>query len=137
PPGSTKGMAPGVDLPALIGLGSGGGCNAGALPGAGRPPAAVEEGCELDVAESVAGVWVAAQPLSSRDKRPTCNMRTGLNIIILMETVYITHPSCRLHEMGGGHPERPARLDAINDQLLASGLMNLIGHRQAQPAARA
>ena len=39
--------------------------------------------------------------------------------------------------MGGGHPECPARLDAINDQLLASGLMNLIGHRQAQPAARA
>jgi len=54
-----------------------------------------------------------------------------------METVYITHPSCKLHEMGRWHPECPARLDAINDRLLASGLMNLIGHMQARAATRA
>lgn len=39
-----------------------------------------------------------------------------------METLYITHPSCRLHEMGDWHPESPDRLDAISDQMLASGL---------------
>ena len=46
-----------------------------------------------------------------------------MNIIFLMETMYLTHPACRLHEMGSWHPESPQRLDAISDQLLASGLM--------------
>jgi acetoin utilization deacetylase AcuC-like enzyme len=53
-----------------------------------------------------------------------------------METLYITHPSCRLHEMGGWHPESPERLDAISDQLLASGLMPLLQERAAPEAAR-
>ncbi|WP_459618000.1 histone deacetylase family protein [Bordetella sp. 2513F-2] len=52
-----------------------------------------------------------------------------------METVYLTHPSCRLHEMGDWHPESPQRLDAISDQLLASGLMSYLDDRQA-PAAQ-
>jgi acetoin utilization deacetylase AcuC-like enzyme len=39
---------------------------------------------------------------------------------------WISHPDCRLHEMGAGHPERPERLDAINDHLLATGLMALL-----------
>ena len=39
-----------------------------------------------------------------------------------MSTAFITHPDCLLHDMGAGHPESPARLQAINDQLLASGL---------------
>ena len=39
-----------------------------------------------------------------------------------METLFITHPSCRLHDMGEWHPESPLRLDAISDQLLSSGL---------------
>ncbi len=51
-----------------------------------------------------------------------------------METLYITHPACRLHEMGNWHPESPQRLDAINDQLLASGLMSYLVHEQAVPA---
>ena len=33
----------------------------------------------------------------------------------------ITHADCLKHEMGAHHPERPARLDAIEDQLIASG----------------
>jgi len=53
-----------------------------------------------------------------------------------METLYITHPSCRLHEMGGWHPESPERLDAISDQLLASGLMPLLDVRTAPEATR-
>jgi acetoin utilization deacetylase AcuC-like enzyme len=39
-----------------------------------------------------------------------------------MITAYFTHPDCRLHDMGPGHPESPHRLDAIEDRLLVSGL---------------
>ncbi len=41
-----------------------------------------------------------------------------------MTTLYITHADCRLHDMGPGHPECPARLDAIDEQLNGSGLMS-------------
>lgn len=51
--------------------------------------------------------------------------------MILMQTLYITHPACHLHEMGNWHPECPARLDAINDQLLANGIHSLLPERQA------
>jgi len=51
-----------------------------------------------------------------------------------MTVAYITHPSCRLHDMGRGHPECPDRLDAIEDQLIASGLLGLL-HRHEAPAA--
>lgn len=39
-----------------------------------------------------------------------------------MTTAYLHHPACALHDMGGGHPERPQRVAAIGDRLLASGL---------------
>ena len=39
-----------------------------------------------------------------------------------MTTAFFSHPECRLHDMGTGHPECPQRLDAINDHLLATGL---------------
>jgi acetoin utilization deacetylase AcuC-like enzyme len=39
-----------------------------------------------------------------------------------MSTVFYSHPACRLHDMGAGHPECPARLDAITDHLRATGL---------------
>jgi acetoin utilization deacetylase AcuC-like enzyme len=39
-----------------------------------------------------------------------------------MATAFITHADCYRHEMGRGHPERPERLGAIEDQLIASGL---------------
>ncbi|MFO1339347.1 MAG: histone deacetylase family protein [Burkholderiaceae bacterium] len=39
-----------------------------------------------------------------------------------MTTAYFSHPDCRGHDMGSGHPECPARLDAIEDHLLATGL---------------
>ena len=41
-----------------------------------------------------------------------------------MTTAYITHPDCLRHEMGAGHPERPERLSAINDQMRSAGLMS-------------
>jgi acetoin utilization deacetylase AcuC-like enzyme len=39
-----------------------------------------------------------------------------------MTTAFITHPDCLKHDMGAGHPEQPARLTAIEDQLIASGI---------------
>lgn len=54
-----------------------------------------------------------------------------------MQTLYITHPACHLHEMGSWHPECPGRLDAINDRLVASGLMDFINEQTAVPATDA
>jgi acetoin utilization deacetylase AcuC-like enzyme len=48
-----------------------------------------------------------------------------------MATAFYSHPECRLHDMGEGHPECPQRLDAIADQLLASGLDIALQHREA------
>lgn len=52
-----------------------------------------------------------------------------------MPSALYTHPACRLHAMGAGHPECPERLDAITDQLRASGLADLIEQRQAPEAS--
>ena len=38
-----------------------------------------------------------------------------------MAIAYISHSDCLLHDMGL-HPEQPARLNAINDRIIASGL---------------
>ncbi len=48
-----------------------------------------------------------------------------------MTTGYFSHPDCKLHDMGRGHPECPARLTAIEDRLLASGIRDLLAHREA------
>jgi acetoin utilization deacetylase AcuC-like enzyme len=52
-------------------------------------------------------------------------------------TGYFTHRDCWRHEMGPGHPECPARLDAIQDRLLASGLDMALDKREATAAALA
>ena len=54
-----------------------------------------------------------------------------------MATAFYSHPECRLHDMGEGHPECPQRLDAIADQLLASGLDIALQHREAPLATLA
>ena len=46
-------------------------------------------------------------------------------------TGYFTHRDCWKHEMGAGHPECPARLDAIEDRLLISGLAPVLDRREA------
>lgn len=48
-----------------------------------------------------------------------------------MLTAYLTHPVCLKHDMGEDHPECPARLHAIEDQLIASGLMQFLDQHQA------
>ncbi len=48
-----------------------------------------------------------------------------------MSTAIYSHPDCRLHDMGAGHPECPQRLDAIHDYLLATGLESALEARIA------
>jgi len=50
------------------------------------------------------------------------------------KTGFYTHPSCRKHEMGVGHPECPERLDAIHDWLLATGVLDALEQHQAPQA---
>lgn len=48
-----------------------------------------------------------------------------------MSTAFYSHPDCREHDMGRGHPECPQRLDAITDHLRATGLDIALDIREA------
>ena len=52
-----------------------------------------------------------------------------------MTTAFFSHPDCRKHDMGTGHPECPARLDAIEDHLIAVGLADVIERHDDAPLA--
>ena len=52
-----------------------------------------------------------------------------------MTTGLFTHSICAAHEMGSWHPECPARLAAIQDQLIVSGLDPFLEHVDAPPAS--
>ena len=48
-----------------------------------------------------------------------------------MPTAFYSHPDCRRHDMGRGHPECAQRLDAIQDHLRATGLDVALEFRDA------
>ncbi len=48
-----------------------------------------------------------------------------------MSTAIYSHPDCARHDMGDGHPESPARLQAIADQLIRAQINDLLAHREA------
>ncbi len=48
-----------------------------------------------------------------------------------MATAFIGHADCMKHDMGAYHPECPARLAAIDDQLISSGIAGYLQHHQA------
>jgi len=52
-------------------------------------------------------------------------------IVRSMPTAYISHDDCLKHEMGAYHPECPARLSVINDQLIAAGVSQLLAPYEA------
>ena len=54
-----------------------------------------------------------------------------------MATGFYTHPECLLHDMGPWHPECPGRLQAIEDQLIASRIDALIEREEAPLADEA
>ncbi|HVE54211.1 MAG TPA: histone deacetylase family protein [Ramlibacter sp.] len=51
------------------------------------------------------------------------------------KTGYFTHPDCRRHDMGRGHPECPERLDAIEDRMLASRMLDVVERRESPLAS--
>ena len=53
-----------------------------------------------------------------------------------MATAFIHHPDCMLHDMGSQHPESPDRLTAIEDHLLATGLIQHVISEEAPKASR-
>ena len=53
-----------------------------------------------------------------------------------MNTAYLTHPLCLKHDMGEDHPECPSRIQAIEDQLIASGLLHFLDHQEPIKATR-
>ena len=51
-----------------------------------------------------------------------------------MAVTVLSHPACNRHHVGAEHPENPARLHAISDQILSSGLEFVIHQRDAKQA---
>ncbi|WP_261324471.1 histone deacetylase family protein [Microbulbifer agarilyticus] len=49
---------------------------------------------------------------------------------------FFSDPACHKHDMGDDHPECPARLDAIQDQLLSSGIEYVLRFFDAPQATR-
>ena len=50
-------------------------------------------------------------------------------------TLLVSHPACSTHDMGEGHPERPARMRAV-DQALESEIFQMLARDQAPRASR-
>src|SRR2546425_5181921 len=53
-----------------------------------------------------------------------------------MSTSVVWHPACRLHQAGGGHPERPERIAAVLEALRAPALAADVEWVEAAPALR-
>ncbi len=43
-----------------------------------------------------------------------------------MAIAYISHPECHRHDTGEGHPENARRISAIEDQFVATGLLDVL-----------
>ncbi|HET7295787.1 MAG TPA: histone deacetylase [Gemmatimonadales bacterium] len=52
-------------------------------------------------------------------------------------TPVLWHPACGLHDAGPGHPERPARLEAVLAALRVADLSSAVAWHEATPATRA
>ena len=82
-------------------------------------------------------LWTAARWRRDRLMRPHVT-RKSERAKDSMNTAFYSHPDCRGHDMGQGHPECPQRLDAIDDHLLATGLdaaLERTRRRRSPPAA--
>jgi acetoin utilization deacetylase AcuC-like enzyme len=53
-----------------------------------------------------------------------------------MVTAFLSHPLCLRHDPGYDHPECAARLSAIEDALVGSGMMDHLLRLEARPAGR-
>jgi acetoin utilization deacetylase AcuC-like enzyme len=50
--------------------------------------------------------------------------------------LYISHPLCKKHDNGQGHPENMQRISAIEDQLIAQGLLDFMLMHEARRATK-
>jgi acetoin utilization deacetylase AcuC-like enzyme len=48
-----------------------------------------------------------------------------------LATAYISHPECNRHDTGEGHPENSRRISAIEDQFVATGLLDVLRYYEA------
>ena len=68
---------------------------------------------------------------------PGVYLRLVFHTPFAMSTAYISHPECRLHDMGHQHPESPSRLGAIGDRLLSAHLFDHLSYYEAPLVHRA
>jgi len=71
--------------------------------------------------EETAGVANDADTATVSGVRPHAVAATRARI-----TAWYAHPDCAQHEAGEWHPESPARLGAIEDRMIASGLAEVV-----------
>jgi len=57
-------------------------------------------------------------------------MRTAVRVGYCFDRLFLEH------DAGAGHPERPERLDAVNDGLNRAGLLDVLRPLAARPATR-
>lgn len=53
-----------------------------------------------------------------------------------LPVAWITHPTCRLHQIDEDHPESPLRLSAIEDRMIAVGQADFMTRYEAPEATR-
>jgi acetoin utilization deacetylase AcuC-like enzyme len=53
-----------------------------------------------------------------------------------MTMALISHPDCLLHDMGKDHPEQPAQLQVVDDELINSGLNTILKYYSAPCVTR-
>ena len=82
------------------------------------------------------GGFNARKCSEQRGLRPRSHPSRAHDILNDVALAFITHPDCLLHEMGEGHPERPERLAAIEDTLIALRLDYVISRYEAPLATR-
>src|ERR1700760_2194065 len=73
----------------------------------------------------------ARRSTETRRARSPCAAPKTRRTIRTMATGFYSHPDCLLHDMGQWHPECPARLQAIEDQLIASRIDMLVEREEA------
>jgi acetoin utilization deacetylase AcuC-like enzyme len=65
-----------------------------------------------------------------RERTSRCNIDVSGTETTTMSTAIYSHPDCLRHEMGDWHPESPARLQAIEDQLILARIDGLLERRE-------
>ncbi|MBN2647507.1 MAG: histone deacetylase family protein [Thiotrichales bacterium] len=50
--------------------------------------------------------------------------------------LYLSHPECKKHDNGWGHPENAQRISAIEDRLISQRLLDFMWIEQAKPATQ-